>query len=106
MRTTSQFPSLVADFVNPPYARAGKGLHENGGESGKVGSGQAKAVDSDTRTPVTSTNAAETVIMPGEDSVAALFAATSYLPGLIPTFWTLGGSVKPMAFSLYATVSW
>ena len=61
-------------------------------------------------TQVTSSNAAETVIIPGEDSEAAMFAATSYLPGLVTNWWkftwTLGGTTKSMAFSVYASFEW
>ena len=61
-------------------------------------------------TQVTNTNVVETLIVPGEDSEAATFTATSYLPGPILPFWklawTVGGTTKAMNFTLYGCLVW
>jgi len=61
-------------------------------------------------TGIDANNTAETVIIPGEDSVAAMFTATSYLPGLIPNWWKftwdLGGTTPSVSFAVYASLEW
>ena len=54
-------------------------------------------------------NTAETVIIPGEDSVAAMFTATSYLPGLIPNWWKFTwdlSATTSVSFKIYASLEW
>jgi len=88
-----------------------------------AGSGDLKLHDF---TQVTSSNAAETLVLPGGDSEAASYvvvpstlevgtAADEYKPVtkfdmLLPPFWqftaTVGGTTKSMNYTVYATLIW
>lgn len=65
-------------------------------------------------TQVTSTNAAETLLAPGGESVTGILSVDAgtndTMPGLIPPFWkfgwTLGGSAKSMQFTVTAIVEY
>ena len=74
-----------------------------------AGAGDVKVHDF---TGVTSSNVAETVILPGEESEANLQFETGTAAGVlaapIPPFWkfiwTLGGTTKSMNFTVYAAL--
>ena len=70
-----------------------------------TGSGDVKVHDF---TQVNSTNAAETLILPGGESVGNLTVGADLLPSIIPPFWkltwTLAGTTKSMNFTLWAII--
>jgi len=70
-----------------------------------AGSGDVKVHDF---TQVTATNVAETLVLPGGESVGNLTVGADLLPSLIPPWWkltwTLVGTTKSMSFILYATI--
>jgi hypothetical protein len=65
-------------------------------------------------TQVTSTNAAEALILPGGDSETVTFVEVGTNAGshgaVIPPYWklawTLGGTTKSMSFVLYGSLAW
>lgn len=63
-------------------------------------------------TQVTSTNASEQLILPGDDSEGVMYSVLGSNAGVVPApippywklTWTLGGTAKSMDFSLYGCI--